>query len=107
MGNVSVSSPGSTAQYVAVGEMQMTYDFAERAGSLEINNFDGRDMSGTMFGSPGVNGFSGDLSGLGLEGSTSGAFARGPANVAQGVLGSFDVTGPGYNAVGSFLGETR
>ncbi len=107
VGNVSVSSPGSTAQYVAVGDMQMTYDFAERAGSLEINNFDGRDMSGTMFGSMGVNGFEGSLSGLGLEGSASGAFARGPASVAQGVLGSFDVTGPGYNAVGSFLGETR
>lgn len=108
IGSVSAAAGEGRAQYVAVGDMTMTFDFAARIGSLEIDNFDGRNFSGTMAGisgGPDRNLFGGSLAGSGLEGTATGAFARGPEGPAQGVLGSFDVGGAGYSATGTFMGE--
>ncbi|MFC3615794.1 FecR domain-containing protein [Lutimaribacter marinistellae] len=108
IGNVAVDGELGTRRYVAVGDMAMDFDFAERVGTLSIDNFDGRSFSGPM-GSSGVgdalNRFDGPLSGDGLSGSATGSFARGPLGPDQGVLGSFDVGGFGYSAAGTFMGE--
>ncbi|MEM9224469.1 MAG: hypothetical protein AAGB11_19000 [Pseudomonadota bacterium] len=112
VGNVvAEQSDGTTARYVAVGELDVEYDFGERTGELEISRFDGRSFSGSIAGGVGPDGrfnqFSGQLRGSGLRGSTDGAFARGPLGAAQGVLGSFGVRGNGYKAVGSYVGERQ
>lgn len=96
------------AQYVAAGGMDFTYDFAARTGNLEISNFDGRTFSGGVVGvsdSAGNAQFFGALSGSGVSGSSAGAFANGPNGPAQGVIGSFGVSGTRYNATGTFVGE--
>ena len=110
VGNVvAPAEGGARSRYVAVGQLGLDYDFGARSGRLSVNNFDGKNFSGDVVGgraSDGVsNQFNGTLSGSGLRGSTSGAFARGPNGPAQGVLGSFDVRGGGYKAVGTYVGE--
>lgn len=105
IGNVARSTEGGVAQYIAVGNLAMTYDFGERSGLLSIDNFDSRSFSGTMTGAAADNRFSGALSGSGLAGQAVGSFARGPASVAQGVLGTFNVGSGGYNATGTFMGS--
>lgn len=108
VGNVAAATEGGVAQYVAVGDMSLTYDFGAREGTLAINNFDSRSFSGTVTGgsTPGVlNQFGGPLSGSGLAGAATGSFTRGPEGPAQGVLGAFDVGAPGYSATGTFIGE--
>ncbi|MEM8553084.1 MAG: hypothetical protein AAGF45_11955 [Pseudomonadota bacterium] len=112
VGNVvATQEDGSRARYVAVGELEVNFDFADRTGELNVRNFDGRNFGGTIFGnvaSDGVsNQFSGQLSGSGLTGRTDGAFAAGPNSAVQGVLGAFDVRGAGYKAVGTYVGEQR
>ncbi len=105
IGNVARSTEGGVAQYVAVGDLAMTYDFGERTGLLSIDNFDNRSFSGTMTGAAADNRFGGALSGSGLAGQAAGSFARGPASVAQGVLGTFNVGSGGYSATGTFMGS--
>lgn len=106
IGTVAELVGDSIAQHVAVGAMTFDYDFADRSGFLEISGFAGRDFSGEMGGfDAGFNAFAGPLDGAGLIGTASGAFARGPDGPAQGVLGAFDLTGPGFAATGTFMGE--
>ncbi|MEM8663278.1 MAG: hypothetical protein AAGF49_04045 [Pseudomonadota bacterium] len=110
VGNVSaLQEDGSRSRYVATGELDVTYDFGARTGTLEVSNFDGRSFAGTIAGGVAPDGrlnqFRGRLSGSGLRGTTDGAFARGPRGPAQGVLGAFDVRGSGYKATGTYLGE--
>lgn len=96
------------AQYVAAGQLAVTYDFGERAGNVAISKFDGRSFSGSIAAVPGLargNQFAGPLSGSGLSGSTTGAFVRGPEGPAQGVIGGFDVSGANYRATGSYMGQ--
>lgn len=106
IGNVADSTSGGVAQYVAVGDLAMTYDFGERSGVLSIDNFDDRSFSGAMTGASDANRFGGALSGSGLSGRAVGSFTRNPTGgVAQGVLGTFNVGGGGYSAAGTFLGS--
>lgn len=100
-----VTAAGDTAQYVAVGRLDMTYSFPTRTGLLQISNFDGRNFSGEMAGSAaggGANFFAGPLAGSGLTGSASGSLVSG----IRGVMGSFDVMDAGsYRASGIFAGD--
>lgn len=108
IGNVAAATGAGTAQYIAAGSMALEYDFGARTGVLGISNFDSRSVSGNMTGSANPfspNSFAGSLSGSGLDGTAVGAFARGPGGPADGVLGSFDLNGPGYLATGTFMGQ--
>jgi hypothetical protein len=82
------------ASYVAAGDMDMTYNFGERSGTLNISNFDGHSFGGTMNGSVGGQAtFNGDLSGSSgfLGGSANGAFVNNGSDVAAGAIGNFEV----------------
>jgi hypothetical protein len=50
IGTVVEGPPGLyfTAAYVAAGGFQATYNFASRSGTVQINNFDGANYSGTV-----------------------------------------------------------
>ncbi|MGN6768217.1 MAG: FecR domain-containing protein [Rhizobiaceae bacterium] len=97
------------ASYVAAGNMDMTYNFGERSGELNISNFDGRSFGGTMNGSVGGQAtFHGDLSGSPgfVGGSANGAFVNNGSDVAAGAIGNFEVgTSEGdWRANGVFAG---
>lgn len=103
----SVVSSG--ASYVAAGDMDMTYNFGQRSGELNISNFDGRSFGGTITGSVGGQAtFHGDLSGSPsfVSGSANGAFVNNGSDAAAGAIGNFDVrTSEGdWRANGVFAG---
>lgn len=121
-GDVTKTVAGNVQRYTASGDLNMTWDFATRDGQLNINNFDGLNITSGPGGMTAVNGpgtgspaeFDGNLTdGASLAGSASGAFALGPLNpgslaTPQGVIGAFDVngtvSGDPYSAAGSFIG---
>ncbi|GGD11534.1 FecR family protein [Aureimonas glaciei] len=111
VGNVSQVFSGGIADYVASGSMSMSYDFGGRSGELSIDDFDGRDFSGTLGGTgTGDALFSGVLferNGGDATGPTHGAFVNDGANVAAGVIGNFDLqsqSGNSWQASGVFGG---
>jgi hypothetical protein len=110
VGNVARVIDDVTHQYIAGGGFDMTWDFGARSGVATISDFDGFTVSGAMAstslaGSSEPNQFDGSLSGAGLTGGLDGSFVSGPLNPAQGVIGSFDLSGSGFNASGVVAGE--
>jgi hypothetical protein len=110
VGNVARDIDGTTHQYIAGGEFDMTWSFAEREGQATISDFDGFNVGGAMSatslsGSSEPNQFGGPLSGDGLSGALDGSFVSGPTGPAQGVIGSFDLSGSGFSATGIVAGE--
>jgi len=90
----------------AVGDLYMTWSFASRNGTIEINHFDGRNMYGDLGSSPTGIGFGGWLSGGDGAGAAVGNFVNDGATPAAGVIGSFgfvDSTADWY-ASGVFFG---
>ncbi|GAB5375314.1 MAG: hypothetical protein AcusKO_17760 [Acuticoccus sp.] len=110
---VSTGADGARQRYVAVGDLDVNYNFGRRTGRVAVSNFDGKSFSGNVAGGVARDGvsnqFSGRLSGSDLTGQTRGAFVRGPDGPAQGVIGAFDVQNSRgrYRAVGNYVGETR
>lgn len=120
LGSVSRETEGGTASYIASGKLDISYDFGARTGNVGISGFDGNvslagnrtigqsaswqtALSGVAL--SGDNVYS-DAGGDLLQGHFNGAFVNNPAatqgpNVAAGVIGSFDFTGTGVNAVGT------
>jgi hypothetical protein len=82
-----------TDSYLAAGQMDMTYSFGSREGTLTISDFDGRNVSGSMSGSvSGQATFAGALAGSPhLAGNASGAFVNNGGDVAAGAIGNFDM----------------
>lgn len=115
LGNVTAATSNGTANYVAAGLMDMSYDFGAGSGTMTIQGFDGRDFSGGMTGaSTGSATFGGELdqSNIAANGSPNasgvaqGAFVNNGANIAQGVIGNFSVTnGSDWSAVGITAGN--
>lgn len=109
-GNVISAGQGP---YSATGALAMEWDFAQRAGTLDIINFDNGalNLSGTMS-MPGqlseINKFSGDLSGsvnsTAITGGAAGSFAAAGNDAAAGVLGSWNARNSAYQATGVFGG---
>jgi hypothetical protein len=107
--------PLVTHQYIAGGDFDMSWDFAARSGEATISNFDGftpltGDVKSTSLpGSPVAepNRFYTPYGLIGgdLTGNLSGSLVSGPLNTAQGVIGSFDLSGAGYMATGIVAGE--
>jgi hypothetical protein len=121
IGNVASEINGAWKTYVAAGDLNMTWNFNPRQGTLAINNFDANgpkgplNVAGNMAG-PGVltNHFGGSLSGtlgnqdITITGNAAGSFVNnGPNNPAAGVIGNFNVGGnsDGYKATGVFAGS--
>ena len=46
LGNVARQTSNGVAKYIARGDMDMSYDFNSRSGTLQISNFDGMTVSG-------------------------------------------------------------
>jgi len=107
-----------TAQYIAPGDLNVSYNFSSRSGGIDIDNFDNNACPVGRHWRDRLNAFGarrrrserrprtgaiGDT----LTGSVSGAFVNNPAaisgtpNVAAGVVGLFDFTGASVNAVGT------
>ena len=124
LGTVARETGEGVAQYIARGDMQMTWDFGDRTGELAITDFDGMNVSGTMT-DPGDPGYPGEGTPTGqfggfigfsetLGGSASGAFvdninaAPDQPNVAAGIIGDFSFEGvdlgQNVSAVGTFAG---
>ncbi len=106
LGSVARTTDDGVARYIATGDMNMSYDFSARSGTMSISNFDGMNVSGAVadraVGTQAL--FGGDLSGAGLSGSIDGAFVNNGPNVAAGVIGNFGFSGAGVNAVGTVAG---
>ncbi len=97
-------------QYVAAGNLDMSWDFGRRDGRLTISDFDSRTFSGTMNAAAGSPNFSGALAGADIAGGATGSFVDGPrgfgaSGAAGGVMGAFAVDGSGFSATGIFAGE--
>lgn len=126
LGTVSRQTGDSqVTEYQAKGDLYMEYDFGDRNGYLEINNFDagdhntydatGYDLHGDMYdeSTDTETLFGGDLYGWGdssLSGHADGAIVDdntgATPNVAAGVIGNFNFTEPGVaSASGTFAGE--
>ncbi|MGV3491906.1 MAG: FecR family protein [Devosia sp.] len=116
VGNVDAGEGG---QYVATGDMEMTWNFADKAGTININDFDanagGADytygsgiyLEGDVASVNGQIGFSGALSTEGGDGVVQGGFVNKGNSLAHGVMGDFYfVLGEGdYVASGVFFGS--
>jgi hypothetical protein len=106
-------------QYLAAGDLNLTWNFQNRNGEMTISDFDGKIFGSgpgglTVPGLPGPNdpaAFAGNLTGSGLTGTASGAFTLDSANpmldgTPNGVMGAFDVgNGTDYSAAGTFMGQ--
>jgi hypothetical protein len=87
--------------YRASGRFTNTWDFAARSGSIAIDDFDGRDLSGTATAGNGRD-YSGDLAGSGLTGELEGSFFGGGDDPVAETGGGFELRGDGYRADGTF-----
>jgi hypothetical protein len=112
---------GDIRQYLAAGDLHLEWNFGSRSGAMNVNNFDGLNLSGAMTGTnlgaptANPNAFAGALTdGAGVGGTANGAFVSPVVGAAPlGVLGAFDVRGTvdmgattdGISAGGVFVGE--
>lgn len=106
---------GTETDYVATGDLLVTWSFGARQGTVDITEFDEDNANlnltynvGSVAGAPG---FVGYLDAEGNQyGTAQGAFVNTPNEIAGGVIGTFDyATGdgyyPDYTVGGVFMGE--
>jgi hypothetical protein len=116
VGNVARVIDDVTHQYIAGGGFDMSWDFGTRTGTTTITNFDGFNVAGniaatSLENSSDPNQFGGGLVGDEIAGSDeitgslNGSFVTGPLSSTQGVIGSFDLSGAGFEATGIVAGE--
>jgi hypothetical protein len=100
--------------YVATGDLMVTWSFGARQGTVDITAFDqdnaNLDMTYNVDSVAGAPGFVGYLDAEGDSfGSAQGAFVNNGQDIAAGVIGTFDyVAGdgfPSYTIGGVFMGE--
>ncbi len=103
------------AVYTATGDLKMTWDFAERTGTVGIKNFDrdhlnngaGTSLGGHVISFDEQTGFGGRIYGYGSSGIVQGAFVNNDDDIAAGVIGNFGFNRFGnYTASGVFMGDT-
>jgi hypothetical protein len=101
-------------QYQASGSLQMSWNFAQRAGDMTISSFDTANVAGGLTFSGAIDnqldagGFAGSLldSENGVGAFVSGGFASGGGGggLPQGVAGTWNTFSEGYMASGVFGG---
>ncbi len=94
----------------ASGTFTNTYNFAQRAGVVQIQNFDGLSFTANVSAGNDWRTYRGTLSGSNLTGSVNGAFygnrnAAGQLQLPKETAGNFHVGGAGYAASGIFAGS--
>ena len=104
----------NTARYTAAGNFAAQFNFASRAGSMTISNFDGLNMSGAISSQNGRDyGATLDVSGKpGLAGRAQGSFFSGAGDPVRETGGQFTIANtPGsqgsYAANGIFVGKKQ
>ncbi|RST87345.1 hypothetical protein EJC49_05950 [Aquibium carbonis] len=108
LGNVSRDTDSGTVKYIASGSMNMTFDFDDRRGTLNISNFDGMNLfsevSDVSTGNQAL--FAGSMHDYGnnVNGGISGAFVNNGSIKAGGVIGNFGIAGDGVLATGTIAG---
>lgn len=112
IGNVAKLQDGQWMNYVANGDLDMTWNFGKRRGDLTISDFDGKTFGGKMLAVPGpgsgANLFAGALSGSGVGGAANGSFVGPqPGNAPKGVIGDFGVGNSNWQANGVFGGAKQ
>jgi len=95
LGNVTRQTQEGTSTYIASGTMSMTFDFNDRTGTVNLNSFDGLNLSAGVSDSSTSDQalFSGYLSGSGMNGGVNGAFVNNGNIKAGGVIGNFGFQG--------------
>lgn len=114
VGSVARQSNSGWQQYMASGDLHMSWDFDSRRGQLAISKFDtgfkpgGLSFSGPLAASQNANQFVGVLGGSGLVGAATGSFVSHKGNPAAGVIGNWSGLGivdrRAYQATGIFGG---
>src|SRR4029079_75250 len=112
VGNVTRNIGGTDYQYIAGGGFNMNWDFNTRTGTASISDFDGINASANISDTSlpnALNSFAGGLNvsdsltdnvDTSVTGGLNGSFVSGPAESAQGVIGSFDLVGATVSATG-------
>jgi hypothetical protein len=103
-GNATGAVYNNGASYQATGTFNTSYNFASGTGSFALNNFDGNNLSGSSFGSPGVNGYSAALTGGRILGAVAGSFYGTSASTTGGLFALQQSVGTPYRAFGVFGG---
>lgn len=104
---IGTASTSAGPSYLAAGQVDMTWSFANRHGTLAITGFDGRDYSGLVE-SDGTQFFTASLAGTVPAyqlGVARGAFANNGTIPAAGVAGDFLLTDLDWSAAGIFVAE--
>lgn len=112
IGSVARTTPSGTATYIATGEAGLRYDFNLRQGDVQITNFDGISVSGTVYEDDLTTDalFYGDVLGGGtmpgsaVDGTVVGAFVNDGTEHFSGFIGDFEFSGTGFSAVGTLAG---
>lgn len=108
----TVNNAGSI--YTATGDLKMTWDFADRTGTIGIKNFDrdhlnngnGTSLGGHVISFDDQTGFGGVIYGYQSNGIVQGAFVNNGDDIAAGVIGNFGFNrGYDYTASGVFMGD--
>lgn len=107
LGTVARQTSAGVSTYLAQGDLNMSFNFNNRTGSLEINNFDNNSLSGTVADSSTATQalFIGGIAGSGAVGTVQGAFVNNGTNPAAGVIGNFQFGRTGYTAGGTIAGR--
>lgn len=108
IGNVN----NNGASYVAVGEFRQVWDFGDRQGAFQINDFDGGSYAGITSAPVTRRDFSGSITGfagtgVGRSGAVSGSFFSSPTSPVAGQGGNFTINGSNYSAAGTFAGSKQ
>jgi hypothetical protein len=99
-----VTEIGSPSWEAVFGDMQLTYDFGERDGSMSITDFDGRDFLGMDIAGGPL--FEGQGVSEGILHDINGHFVTDGSDVAGGVVGNFILQDEqGWQATGVFGGS--
>ena len=93
---------------IATGQANMTWNFANRNGSLNIKNFDGNknfsynNLKQLQVQNAYINRFGGQITSGATSGNTTGAFVNGPKGAASGAIGNWNANSAAYRANGIF-----
>ena len=104
-GHAIGSATNGGSSYLAAGQMEMNWRFADREGELGIFDFDGRDFHATITGTEGTPFFAGPLYDVAYgTGAVRGAFVNDGSTPAAGVGGDFVMQDGSWSAAGIFAG---